>query len=64
MYMKQHDLPYNPLVEQGYLSIGCNPKSCTRAVQAGEDPRAGRWAGQNKVECGLHVDSSLDSAKL
>jgi phosphoadenosine phosphosulfate reductase len=63
-YMKQHELPYHPLVDQGYLSIGCNPKSCTRAVQAGEDPRAGRWAGQQKVECGLHVDESLDSAKL
>lgn len=64
LYMKEHGLPYHPLVEQGYLSIGCNPLSCTRPVQAGEDPRAGRWAGQSKTECGLHVDSSLDSAKL
>lgn len=64
MYMKQHDLPYHPLVEKGYLSIGCNPQSCTRAVLPGEDPRAGRWSGQSKTECGLHVDSSLDSAKL
>ena len=64
MYMKQHDLPYHPLVEQGYLSIGCNPLSCTRAVGAGEDPRSGRWSGTNKVECGLHIDESLDSAKL
>ncbi len=63
MYMKQNDLPYHPLVEQGYLSIGCNPQSCTRAVQAGEDPRAGRWAGQAKVECGLHIDASANAAK-
>jgi len=64
LYMKQHQLPYHPLVEKGYLSIGCNPLSCTRPVLPGEDPRAGRWAGQEKTECGLHVDSSLDSAKL
>jgi phosphoadenosine phosphosulfate reductase len=62
-YMKQNDLPYHPLYEQGYASIGCNPLSCTRAVQAGEDPRAGRWAGTGKVECGLHL-GSLDDAKL
>jgi phosphoadenosine phosphosulfate reductase len=64
MYMKEHQLPYHPLVEQGYLSIGCNPLSCTRAVAAGEDPRSGRWSGTAKVECGLHIDESLDSAKL
>lgn len=63
-YMKDHDLPYHPLVEKGFLSIGCNPQSCTRAVLPGEDPRAGRWSGQAKVECGLHIDTSLDSAKL
>jgi phosphoadenosine phosphosulfate reductase len=62
-YMKQHDLPYHPLVEQGYLSIGCNPQSCTRAVAAGEDPRAGRWAGQSKTECGLHLDQTPNPAK-
>ena len=61
-YMKEHDLPYHPLVEQGYLSIGCNPLSCTRPVQAGEDPRAGRWAGQTKEECGLHVDHTVEPA--
>jgi len=63
-YMKKHDLPYHPLYEQGYASIGCNPLSCTRPVQAGEDPRAGRWAGNVKVECGINVDNSLDSAVL
>ena len=63
-YMKQHDLPYHPLYEKGYASIGCNPLSCTRPIQIGEDPRAGRWAGQNKLECGLNLDNSLDSAQL
>ena len=56
-YMKQHDLPYHPLYEQGYASIGCNPLTCTRPIQIGEDPRAGRWAGSSKVECGLHLEA-------
>lgn len=60
LYMKAHDLPYHPLVVQGYLSIGCNPLSCTRPVQAGEDARAGRWSGQTKTECGLHVDHTVE----
>jgi phosphoadenosine phosphosulfate reductase len=51
-YMAQHDLPAHPLVEQGYLSIGC--ATCTSPVKPGEDARAGRWRGQDKVECGLH----------
>ena len=64
-YLKQHDLPYHPLFELGYASIGCNPLSCTRAVGQDEDARAGRWAGSGKVECGINVDSnSLDSAKI
>lgn len=46
------DLPRHPLVARGYRSIGCIP--CTRAVHPGEDPRAGRWAGRSKTECGLH----------
>jgi phosphoadenosine phosphosulfate reductase len=45
-------IPYNPLHDQGYVSIGCWP--CTRAVTAGEDERAGRWSGTAKTECGLH----------
>ena len=49
------DIPYNPLHDQGYSSIGCQP--CTRAVLMGEDERAGRWSGFAKTECGLH---SLD----
>jgi phosphoadenosine phosphosulfate reductase len=62
-YMKQNELPFHPLHEKGYASIGCNPRSCTRPIQIGEDPRAGRWAGQQKSECGLNLDS-LDSAQL
>jgi phosphoadenosine phosphosulfate reductase len=52
-YIKDHDVPVNPLVDQGYLSIGCWP--CTQPVEAGEDPRSGRWAGLDKTECGLHL---------
>lgn len=51
-YLFAHDIPYNPLHDAGYPSIGCMP--CTRAVRPGEDARAGRWAGQAKTECGLH----------
>jgi phosphoadenosine phosphosulfate reductase len=52
-YLTTHEIPTHPLFEQGYTSIGCWP--CTRPVLAGEDERAGRWAGKNKVECGLHT---------
>ena len=51
-YIKLHEVPYNPLHDRNYPSIGCT--HCTRPVQPGEDPRAGRWAGQAKTECGLH----------
>ncbi len=46
-------VPYNPLHDQNYPSIGCQP--CTRAVQPGEDERVGRWSGSMKTECGLHT---------
>ena len=49
----KEDVPYNPLHDQGYTSIGCKP--CTRAVMFGEDERAGRWSGFAKTECGLHT---------
>jgi len=49
----EKDIPYNPLHDQGYTSIGCWP--CTRAVMFGEDERAGRWSGTAKKECGLHT---------
>ncbi len=52
-YIDQHDIIVNPLTEQGYPSIGCMP--CTTPVAPGEDPRAGRWRGSDKTECGLHL---------
>jgi len=52
-YMRQHRLRENPLVAYGYLSIGCFP--CTQPVKPGEDARSGRWAGQAKTECGIHL---------
>jgi phosphoadenosine phosphosulfate reductase len=51
-HLARHDLPRHPLVEQGFLSIGCWP--CTRAVGGGENARAGRWSGVDKTECGIH----------
>ena len=54
-YVHDHNVPYNPLHDQGYPSIGCT--HCTRSVLPGEDPRAGRWSGFNKTECGLHGQS-------
>jgi phosphoadenosine phosphosulfate reductase len=51
-YIASHGILINPLLTAGYRSIGCAP--CTRAVVAGEDPRAGRWAGSVKTECGIH----------
>jgi phosphoadenosine phosphosulfate reductase len=55
-YAAEHDLPAHPLVAQGYPSIGCWP--CTRPVEEGQDERAGRWAGLEKTECGIHVTAS------
>src|SRR6059036_3389320 len=52
-YIQTHNVPVNPLHAQGYPSIGCWP--CTRPIFAGEDDRAGRWAGTAKRECGLHL---------
>lgn len=52
-YITEMDILVNPLVYEGYPSIGCS--TCTRRVMRGEDPRAGRWAGTGKTECGLHV---------
>lgn len=53
-----HDLPRHPLVEDGFLSIGCMP--CTQRVKDGEDYRSGRWAGTNKDECGIHENIEGD----
>ena len=52
-YAAEYDLPAHPLVAQGFPSIGCWP--CTKPVEEGADVRAGRWAGQDKTECGIHV---------
>ena len=57
-YFARHNLPQHPLVEQGYASIGCAP--CTSIVKPGEDPRAGRWRGWNKTECGIHTPAKDD----
>jgi len=57
-YVDQHNIPYNPLHDKGFVSIGCAP--CTRAIRPGEDFRAGRWwwEDNSKKECGLHVTSA------
>ncbi|WP_102417199.1 phosphoadenylyl-sulfate reductase [Mycobacterium sp. 4858] len=52
-YIERNNVLVNPLVEEGYPSIGCAP--CTSKPAEGEDPRSGRWRGRNKVECGLHA---------
>ncbi len=52
-FILKNDVPYNPLHDQGYPSVGCWP--CTQSVGVGEDDRAGRWAGSAKKECGLHI---------
>ena len=52
-YIADHDVPVNPLLSQGYTSIGCQP--CTQLPSDPGDPRSGRWAGRDKTECGLHV---------
>lgn len=52
-FMAERDVIVNPLVDRGFLSIGCAP--CTRPVQVGEDARAGRWSGTEKTECGIHL---------
>ncbi len=51
-YVHKNNIPYNVLHDRNYPSIGCEP--CTKPVMPGEDPRAGRWAGFQKTECGLH----------
>jgi len=52
-YIREQKIPYNPLHDRGYRSIGCWP--CTKVIGAGQDERAGRWTGFNKVECGIHT---------
>jgi len=57
-YVEEHKVPVNPLLQRGYKSIGCEP--CTKRVTDGEQSRAGRWAGSEKNECGLHVQSNWE----
>ena len=59
-YVAEHDLPPHPLVAFGYPSVGCWP--CTQPVEDGEDVRAGRWAGSDKTECGIHVSRAEPEA--
>jgi phosphoadenosine phosphosulfate reductase len=58
-YAEAHDLPQHPLVRHGFLSVGCMP--CTTRVKPGEDPRAGRWRGSAKTECGIHIANALEN---
>lgn len=51
-YLQQHQIPYNPLLDRGYRSVGCSP--CTSPAGDNDDERAGRWSGHEKTECGLH----------
>jgi phosphoadenosine phosphosulfate reductase len=60
-YIVKHDVPYNPLHDQRYPSLGCVP--CTTPVQIGEDLRAGRWRGTNKTECGIHNGKSTQQLR-
>lgn len=61
-FITKHDVPYNPLHDRDYPSIGCWP--CTEPVRAGEDERSGRWAGTKKKECGLHVIEHKDGSGI
>ncbi|HEY3889587.1 MAG TPA: phosphoadenylyl-sulfate reductase [Caulobacteraceae bacterium] len=61
-YAAEHDLPPHPLVEFGYPSIGCWP--CTAPVEEGGDTRAGRWAGSDKTECGIHLDHATPATEV
>lgn len=61
-FVAKHDVPYNPLHDRDYPSIGCWP--CTRPVADGEDDRAGRWSGKVKKECGLHVIENTDGGGI
>jgi phosphoadenosine phosphosulfate reductase len=60
-YIVRNDVPYNPLHDQDYPSLGCT--YCTKPVKAGEDLRAGRWEGTDKTECGIHMDGPVPLAR-
>jgi phosphoadenosine phosphosulfate reductase len=56
LYLKLWEVPEHPLAAQGYTSIGCSPETCTQKPKPGGDARSGRWAGDGKTECGIHLD--------
>ena len=60
-YIAVNEIPYNPLHDVGYRSIGCIP--CTRPIAPDEEERAGRWAGSDKLECGIHLSAPLDGSQ-
>jgi phosphoadenosine phosphosulfate reductase len=60
-YIAVNEIPYNPLHDAGYRSIGCIP--CTRPTRLDEEERAGRWAGSDKLECGIHLEASVERTK-
>lgn len=60
-YINLHDLPYNALHDRGYPSVGCIP--CTKPVEEGDDARAGRWKGHEKLECGIHGSDDVSYRK-
>ena len=60
-YVGVNEIPYNPLHDAGYRSIGCIP--CTRPTREDEEERAGRWAGSDKLECGIHTDTTLERTR-
>lgn len=60
-YLSVHEIPTNPLHAAGYRSVGCIP--CTRPTAPGEEERAGRWAGADKLECGIHLDPPGDQGE-
>jgi len=62
VYIEENNLPFHPLAEKGYLSIGCAP--CTSKINSEEHPRSGRWRGLEKTECGLHASSTKKNEKL
>ena len=59
LYIHVNEIPFNPLHDAGYRSIGCMP--CTRPTSPDEEERAGRWAGSDKLECGIHLDTPIDA---
>ncbi|HAO99439.1 MAG TPA: phosphoadenylyl-sulfate reductase [Fibrobacteres bacterium] len=59
LYLRLWETPEHPLAEQGYTSIGCSPVTCTRKPVPGEDARSGRWVGDAKTECGIHLDQDF-----